>query len=214
MKLGLVTRARELTLGNLRVSQSNHWSDDVARCQWLLGMCDIVETRLPDASYHLAVAESTMRRGRMIANLPQLLTARADLERRRGQWGDALQTCDEALAFAAPRGFRLAQADALALRGRIRLERSHRDSTLAAKPKRAALERASDDADAALTLARQCGYAWAERDAMTVLAEVAKALGDDAGALTFRREAKALSARLRWDDARPDSGEGPDTPEA
>jgi hypothetical protein len=51
---------------------------------------------------------------------------------------------------------RLRHADALVLRGRIALDQQA--SELAAAE-------ALDDAGAALTIAGQCGYAWAERDA-------------------------------------------------
>ena len=87
----------------------------------------------------------------------------------------------------------LAQADALVLRGRIRLDRAR---AAAQATSRREVERAGDDLDQALTLARSCGYAWAERDALTHLAEVHAQLGDTAKAAALGREAETLSRRL------------------
>lgn len=71
------------------------------------------------------------------------------------------------------------------------------------------MPRALDDAEAALRLARDCGYAWAERDALFLEAETRAALSarhdpDNASAATREREtsrracadAEALAARL------------------
>jgi hypothetical protein len=85
------------------------------------------------------------------------------------------------------------QADALVLRGRIWLDRARTAPDAAA---REAAERAGDDLDQALTLARSCGYAWAERDALTHLSDAHTLLGDTARAAAVGREAEALSRRL------------------
>jgi hypothetical protein len=88
---------------------------------------------------------------------------------------------------------RLDHADGLVLRARIRLDRALDEAPAA---RRVATERAGDDLDGALILARDCGYAWAERDALALLAEVHEALGSGDKAAAFRREAEALSRRL------------------
>ncbi|MHC4400598.1 MAG: hypothetical protein ACYTG0_13060 [Planctomycetota bacterium] len=59
--------------------------------------------------------------------------------------------------------------------------------------------RAQDDAEAALALARQCGYAWAQRDALWLLAETCDALGEADRAAAARRDAEALARRLQLD---------------
>lgn len=52
------------------------------------------------------------------------------------------------------------------------------------------------DVGAAITIARQCGYAWAERDALQLKADALAAAGDRAGAHAARREAEAMTRRL------------------
>ena len=81
---------------------------------------------------------------------------------------------------------RLRHADALVLRGRIALDQQ-------ASPLASA--EALDDAGHALTIARQCGYAWAERVALQLMDALAAA-GDRDGAQAARREAVAMTRRL------------------
>jgi hypothetical protein len=95
------------------------------------------------------------------------------------------------LALAAPRGLRLVHADALVLRGRARMVEGQPDNA----------SRALDDAEEALRLARECGYAWAERDALFLAAEAhAKlaALHQGANNAAASRELEA-SRRARAD---------------
>ena len=58
------------------------------------------------------------------------------------------------------------------------------------------LTRTLDDAGAALTIARQCGYAWAERDALQLKADALDASGHRDAAHAARREAEAMTRRL------------------
>jgi hypothetical protein len=148
---------------------------------------------LASAGHRLADAEAALRRDRIFADLPKVLLARAKLERCDGHWNDALATVEAALRLAAPRKMLLDQADGLVLRGRIRLDCA---SAAAQATTRQEVERANDDLDQALTLARACGYLWAERDALTHLAEVHERLGDKAKAAALGREVEALSRRL------------------
>jgi hypothetical protein len=96
---------------------------------------------------------------------------------------------EAALRFAAPRKMLLNQADALVLRGHIRLNRSRVAVQATARQEG---ERAGDDLDHALALARSCGYASAERDALTHLAEARSRFGDNAKAAALGREAETL----------------------
>jgi tetratricopeptide (TPR) repeat protein len=127
----------------------------------------------------------------MISDLPKTLLAHAECERRQARWSEALAAVEAALRLAAPRKMLLDQADALVLRGRIRLDRAAAEA--APRPE---IERAGDDLEQALTLARSCGYAWAERDALTRLAETHVRLGDQGKAIALAREAETLSRRL------------------
>ena len=58
-----------------------------------------------------------------------------------------------------------------------------------------AAHRATDSCDAALQIARECGYAWAERDALALLAQ-SHALLKSGRAAGFARAADILSDRL------------------
>ena len=118
------------------------------------------------------------------SNSPALHVTAGELALARQDAPVALYRAAEALALAAPRGMRLVHADALVLRGRARLLKAEIDSAA----------RALDDAEEALRLARDCGYAWAERDALFLEAETRAALSarhdsDNASAATRERDA-------------------------
>ena len=193
LRLGHTERARALTEANRTICEQNRWYDNVARCHWLLGRVDTAAGHLPQAAAHLAEAEVTMRRGHQLSDLPALLLACADLERYRQAW-------EEALRLAAPRDMRLVHADALVLRGRILVERARAEARGQPETMQELVARAQDDAEASRTLARQCGYAWAERDAVALLADTWRALGDDVKAHSVGRECDILSQRLRLDE--------------
>jgi hypothetical protein len=82
-------------------------------------------------------------------DLARLHITAGELALARQDAPGALDRAAEALALAAPRGMRLVHADALVLRGRARLLEAEIDSAA----------RALDDAEEALRLARDCGYA-------------------------------------------------------
>ena len=193
IRLGQIDRAQAITEANLRICEGYGWREDVARCHTLLGVLATLMDRSLDAAPHLTQAESVFRRGHQITELPNTLLARAELERRQDRRDEALATVEAALRLAAPRKMLLDQADALVLRGRIRLDRARPAPSATARQE---VERSGDDLDQALSLARSCGYVWAERDALTRLAEVRAWLGDKATAASLRREAETLSRRL------------------
>jgi hypothetical protein len=145
------------------------------------------------AAAHLERAEAPFRRGGAVRYLLNVLLAKADLGLRRGDWEAGLAVAEEALRLAAPRGFRLVQADALVLRGSLILDWA---ASGAEASRHQAAFQAGDDGEAALTLARDCGYAWAERDAWALLAETRGLTGDTSGAALARREAETLTRRL------------------
>lgn len=153
------------------------------------------EGQLDDAYQHLKVTEEIFRRGRFVAELPKTLLCKAELKRLHHDWDEAKTAIEEALRWAAPRQMRLVHADALVLRAHICVDQTRAESSGAAAL-RAAAERAEDDLEAALTIARDCGYAWAERDALSLLAETSDVLGFAERAVVFRREADILSRRL------------------
>ncbi len=190
VRLGRTSEARSVTEANRAICRRNGWHDDVARCDILLGPLAARAGELPTARRHLDSAETVLRRGRAIPDLCDALLARAEFGLRGGDPAEAIAAAEEVLRLAAPRGMRLVQADALVLRGRLRLAREGGAAAL----------RAGDDAEAALRLARDCGYAWAERDALALAADSAC---DTEAARHWQREADALSHRLA-DTAPPD----------
>ncbi len=193
---GLATRR---TKANLRICEREQWNEDIAHCHSMLGWCALAEGRLDDAESELRQAEPVLRRGQLLFDLARLHVTAGELALARQDAPGALYRAAEALTLAAPRGMRLVHADALVLRGRARLLEAEIDSAA----------RALDDAEEALRLARDCGYAWAERDALFLEAETRAALSarhdsDNASAATREREAsrraradaEALAARL------------------
>ena len=98
----------------------------------------------------------------------------------------ALAACERPVQLAAPRNYRLLHADALNLRAQVALE--------SAGPHPAS---ARDDAEAALQLAEFCEYAWAQRDALELLARAHHQLGNPAEALRCRERAADWNRRLK-----------------
>ncbi|HEX9669317.1 MAG TPA: hypothetical protein VGC93_07510, partial [Thermoanaerobaculia bacterium] len=123
--------------------------------------------------------------------------ASAELDRLRRRWADAWSAVEEALRLAAPRHMRLDHADALVLRARLSLDRARaRADGGSGEVLKEAAQRAQDDLEPGLRLARDCGYVWAERDALALLAETWQILGNPEKAVQVRRDADVLSARL------------------
>jgi SIR2-like domain len=176
--------ATRRTAANLQLCRRYGWNEDIARCRSVLGACALAEGRLNDADVELLRAEPAFHSGQMLFELAKLHVTAGFVALARRDTAAALHRAAEALALAQPREMRLVHADALVLRGRARL--------LDAVP-----DRALDDAEDALRLARDCGYAWAERDALTLQADAHTALGHRDAAHRARSEADALSARLR-----------------
>ena len=97
----------------------------------------------------------------------------------------ALASADRAIQLAAPRKYRLIQADALNLRARVYLERPNANPS-----------QARDNAEAALQLAEFCEYAWAQRDALEILTKAYKLLGDENESLKYRSRHEDWNRRL------------------
>ncbi|HKM55839.1 MAG TPA: AAA family ATPase, partial [Isosphaeraceae bacterium] len=197
---GHPSQAARRTQANLRICERNRWNDDIARCYWMLGWCALAEARLDDAQAELRKAEPILHRGQILFDLARLHVIAGQVALERQDPADALHLAGEALALAQSRGMRLVHADALVVRGPARLLEAETDSAA----------RAADDAEEALRLARECGYAWAERDALFLQADAHAALAasqDAANPHAARRsrdlarraqaDAQALAAKLR-----------------
>jgi tetratricopeptide (TPR) repeat protein len=199
LRIGSKDDARRLTDDNLRICVQNGWQEETAQCWTLLGEIAADGGLFAQAEGQFKAAEKIFRGGHVVSQIPRILLAQGDLERRRGRWEQADAAVEEALTLAAPRQMRLDHADALLLRARLELDQSGSSSQASARPEDAA-HRATDSCDAALQIARECGYAWAERDALALLTRSHEILRSGR-AIDFARQAKTLSDRLS--DTRP-----------
>jgi tetratricopeptide (TPR) repeat protein len=185
------------TEANLRICEESHWNADIARSHWMLGACALAEGRLDDAEAQLQLAEPILHRGQILFWLARVHITAGHVAIARQDLQSALSRAAEALDVAAPRRMRLIHVDALVLRGRARLLEAQSDSAL----------RALDDAEEALRLARDCGYAWGERDALFLQAEAYSTLDRRDAAHRVREDAKALAGRLTLTQADLDDAE-------
>ncbi|HEX5732725.1 MAG TPA: SIR2 family protein [Blastocatellia bacterium] len=195
---GHTALASRRTQANLRICEPYQWNADIAGCHWMLGWCALIEGRLDDAQAELRQAEQIFHRGQLLFELARVHVTAGELALARKDAAGALQRAAEALTLAAPRGMRLVHADALVLRGRARMLEGKPDSA----------SRALDDAEEALRMARDCGYAWAERDVLFLAAEAHSALARQSAntpsastrareaARRARADAEALAAKL------------------
>ena len=193
MGSGHSTLASERTHVNLLICKRNHWNYDIAKCHWILGCCALAEGQLDDAEVELQHAELIFHRGQILFDLARLHVTAGQVALARQDVINALDRAAEALDLAAPRSMRLVHADALILRGRARLLEGEADSAV----------RAFDDAEDALRLARECGYAWAERDALFLQADAATALAN--AYQTASQSERAEKARNTAHQARADA---------
>lgn len=212
-RVGHPALAARRAAANLRICERKHWNADVARCRWVMAGCALADGELEEAETQLREAESVFRGGQMLFDLARVHVTAGEVAIARRDAPAALGRAAEALALAQPRGMRLVHADALVVRGRARLldASEQRDDTAGDGTLTDSLSRALDDADDALRLARECSYAWAERDALWLQADTHAALASahrDAGnepaakrhraeADRTRGEAEALASRLR-----------------
>jgi tetratricopeptide (TPR) repeat protein len=195
LRMGRTDEARRLTDANLRICVERKWQEEVAQCWSMLGEIALSEKLFEQADAQLGAAEGVFRSGHTISQIPRILLARGELERQRKNWERASAVVEEALTLAAPRLMRLDHADALLLRARLELDQAV-GSSLTFTATQAAANRASDDCDAALVIAREGGYAWAERDALVLLVRSHELLRSTDRALSFAQDAKVLSDRL------------------
>ena len=167
--------ARALTERNAEISRGNHWNEDVARCDWMLGRLARAAGDTTAAGEHLAAAAGSFRAGDYLPELAITLADLAEHARTSNDLDAADRHATEAITIAAPRGLVPAQAAALAVRARIRASQA----TAAADPD--LLYQGRDAADAALRLATRHQLAWHELDALRAHAALDRAEDTDRG---------------------------------
>lgn len=142
--------------------------------------------RWAEAGERLHRAKVIFHEGHMIWDLGRLLLTESLFHLRQSKFDIALKLCEQALDHAARCDYRLIHADALNLRASVILARCEPRGT-----------DARDDAETALGIAEQCGYAWAAYDAVEVLAGAHRTLGNERQARDWQERAKNRSHRLK-----------------
>ncbi|MDP8238009.1 MAG: SIR2 family protein [Candidatus Hatepunaea meridiana] len=196
LHLNWETQARKLTENGLKVSKEQGWQQNIARCQWIFGRIESQKGNYTKAKEYLDQAENTFRTGQMIWELPKVLLSQAELSLLQKSSQECERYVEETLHIASPRGMKLNHADALVLRGRLNYTRALADFDLDSPEFQQSLERAQDDGEGGLNIAKGCGYAWAERDALLLLSDVLRDLGEEDKALQYKRDGELLARKL------------------
>jgi hypothetical protein len=147
----------------------------------------------------LVIAEQIVRDAQQLPELADVVIGQAELSSWQRNWIAALQQIEEALAIARSRQMRLRQADALLVRGRMRMSMG-RDESARIDYGDAGLHftLGLDDAELAHSIAVDCGYLWAVRDSLLLRAGARNALGRRRQAQADREAANRLTEeRLR-----------------
>lgn len=181
-------RAARALVGDLHAATAATGRNQiVARCEQMLGLCDLVDGKPAAADTHLQKAAAAYRQGEMQLELAAVLVDIAQQRRRAGRLDDAEHTCSEAIEIAALRELFPTHSAALAVRAMIRLDRRASD------PARWDPEDARDDARSALRFAETTRQLpWQALDAMAVHALIDEAEGIDGGWAARARESRDL----------------------
>ena len=185
--------AKTHALKNLQACSRKGLNHDAATCHWILGICAIADRRAELAAEHLTQAAQIYERGDYLFYLSQVRITTAALELARRDFGSAHRLVTEALQIAQPRGMRLSHADGLVQRSRIRLAEALPITEIHYRLE--ALDYALVPTEEALAIARDCGYPWAECEALILQAEIYRLLADATGG-------KGEQFRIRRDQAR------------
>jgi tetratricopeptide (TPR) repeat protein len=188
LRSGRTAAARRLTDRNRSICLESGWNDDVARCDRLLGCCELASGHFEAAGLRLEHAVEAFREGDHVVDLVATLPELAEQVRGVRRLADAERLCTETIGTAGPRGLVPSHARALTVRGHIRADRGR------AGDDRNHLERARDDADLAIRLAtRVRRLPWHEYQACRLQAHLDHLDGRDAG---WARRAAELGAVL------------------
>ncbi|MFN7971260.1 MAG: hypothetical protein U0166_02770 [Acidobacteriota bacterium] len=187
---GNVDRARDIAVESLALCEGAGLGDDTHR--WCTFLGSILTQSAPSlADGYLSRAESLVREGGHLRNLPEVLLARAQLALDRNEYEHAYSLADEALTVAASRGLRLWQIEALTSRGKAVLE----DFRSRGLDRSELLRQAAHDADSALRMARVVGAPRLTRVAAKLRYEIAVLQSDTTAA--DRADGLRLGAEVR-----------------
>jgi tetratricopeptide (TPR) repeat protein len=201
VRVGRIGQARQVTEWNLYACEQEHWRSAAALCHVILGRLDTLAGDWGGAASHLGQAAGIVRGAHLLPALPGVLVAQADLARHRHHWEEAEHHIEEAATIADTRRMSLYLAEALILRGRIKLDRGQLSLEGGNSKLRSLVEHGLDAADASLSIARRYGFPWAERDAARLSADAHTTLGNTQAASQMRRLAEQIADRLQSTDA-------------
>ncbi len=179
--------AQVLTSRNARICRRNGWSIHAARCDRELGELALATGDTTAAGEYLAAAAACFRNGDCLSDLAGTLPVQAEYAQAIGDLDTADRHLTETIDIAAPRGWIVDHATAMAVRARLRAARA------AATASPDLIIQGRDAANAALRLATGHHLPWPELDAMRAHAALDQAEGSDHGWAT---KAKAQHARL------------------
>jgi tetratricopeptide (TPR) repeat protein len=158
-------RFEEANAWNIEKCKENHWNVSLAVCYLLQGRYEIKTARLAKAEESLLRADAILRPGKLPGELSRLEWAWGLLAEARQDYKEGLRLGEEVLLICEDKGFRLQQADALCLHGRLLLlkfkQEGEQDNEL--------LEKAGDCGHKALKIAEDSGYLWAKIRALNLL---------------------------------------------
>jgi len=147
--------ARQVTEANLKICKEYRWRADLCCCYRLLG--ELAAAQESEAREHfyraLELARSVSIRDVLLA----ALAARGRWLARQGEAAAARRDLEEGLGYAVACGYRIYEVD---LRVGLALAHLKAGNPVAAR----------QEADLALTMSREMGYYWGEKDAQEVLA--------------------------------------------
>ncbi len=158
-------RFEEANAWNIEKCKENHWNVALALCHLLQGWYEIGIDRLSQAKKSLLQADRILRPAKLPRELSRLEWVWGLLAEAKKDYKEGLRRVEEALLICEDKGFRLQQADALCLQGRLLLlkfkQEGERDDEL--------LEKAGDSGHKALKIAEDSGYIWAKIAALDLL---------------------------------------------
>jgi ATP/maltotriose-dependent transcriptional regulator MalT len=200
LRTGKVDQAFSKVNDTFQLCIDNGWGDDVARCHLIFGKVALVKEELAEAQSHLGKAEMIMRKGHMMTELPQVLLTQAEVLLAKSSFSAALQAADEGFELARLRGMLPTHAEALVVRGRIRLAQYSTEDPGGSQENGLLSKMAADDAQTALDIARGCDYLWGQRDALNLLAATEACMAGRIVNSPYRIEADTLGAQLGLQD--------------
>lgn len=150
---------------NIESCLSFEKNDKLAYCWLLSSWHDIYQGKLLQAEKMILKAEHILRTSGMLERICRLDWVWALLAEAKEDYQKGLQHINSSLFICADRGFLLLQADHYVLRGRLYLIQFQKEN----QENLDLIEKACDDSESALKIAKDTGYIWAKVDALELL---------------------------------------------